>query len=564
MRLGIKAGRSVVVLLIAGLLFVSFGPVKAFGQTQQPASSVNIQEIINRSEASYLQGEQAVIKGQPDQARKLFDEAVEAITQSGIDIASNPRLQAYHRDLVNRIKQYDAKWSEPRLANSQQPAGDPEAVDKVKAEADAMQQITPQEPGENVERAVLDELADVNEGELATVTPEGVKIFGRYDFEFSVAPPVFQYINYFIAGRGRSTMETGLRRSGRYRVMAERIFKEEGVPLDLIWLAQAESVWKPNALSHAAAKGIWQFIPGTGLRYGLAQTAWVDDRSHPEKSTRAAARYLKFLHNFFAGDWLLAMAAYNSGEYRIAGAIAKCGYADFWEIHKRGLIPTETRNYVPIILSIIIVSKNQKRYGFNVQPEPPLNYDTFTVSGQTDLKVAADLIGVSFDVLRDLNPELRRGATPAGQPHSIKLPKGMKKQFELAYAALPEEQRVRKVIIPRVEVAEERSSRSTYRTQNASYQVQRGDTLAALARRHGVSVKELAKLNGLSARTELRKGQTVRLPQSARATRGQKYSSKKAVSSRSSSKSSAKTKLKSKPVKKEKQTAKRSTSRRRR
>lgn len=563
MRQGIKAGRNVVVLLIAGLLFVSLGPATAFGQTQQPASSINIQDVINRSEASYLQGEQAIIKGQADQARKLFDEAVEAITQSGIDIASNPRLQAYHRDLVNRIKQYDAKWSEPRLAADQPPADKPEPADNAKPVA--AEQTSAREPGDDAERAVLDELAEVNESELATVTPDGVKIFGRYDFEFSVAPPVFQYINYFIAGRGRSTMETGLRRSGRYREMAERIFKEEGVPLDLIWLAQAESVWKPNALSHAAAKGIWQFIPGTGLRYGLAQTAWVDDRSHPEKSTRAAARYLKFLHKFFAGDWLLAMAAYNSGEYRIAGAIAKCGYADFWEIHKRGLIPTETRNYVPIILSIIIVSKNQKRYGFNVQPEPPLNYDTFDVPGQTDLKVAADLIGVPFEALRELNPELRRGATPAGQPHSIKLPKGMKKQFELAYAALPEDQRVRKVVIPRVEVAEERSSRPVYRTKNASYQVQRGDTLAALARRHGVSVKELARLNGLSARTELRKGQTVRIPQGARATRGQKYSSKKAVSSRSSSKVSSKTKLKSKQVKKEKQAvSKRSSSRRRR
>ena len=123
---------------------------------------------------------------------------------------------------------------------------------------------------------------------------------------------------------------------GRYREMVEKVFKEEKVPIDLIWLAQAESVWKPNALSRAAAKGIWQFIPSTGTRYGLAQTAWVDERSQPEKSTRAAARYLRWLHDHFAGDWLLAMAAYNSGENRVDGAIAKCGYADFWELYKRG------------------------------------------------------------------------------------------------------------------------------------------------------------------------------------------------------------------------------------
>jgi membrane-bound lytic murein transglycosylase D len=219
-------------------------------------------------------------------------------------------------------------------------------------------------------------------------------------------------------------MEVGLQRAGRYRQMAEKIFKEERVPLDLIWLAQAESVWKPNALSRAAAKGIWQFIPSTGTRYGLTQTRWVDDRSHPERSTRAAARYLRWLYDHFAGDWLLAMAAYNSGENRVDSAIAKCGYADFWELYRRNLLPQETRNYVPIILSITIISKNQKRYGFSVTPDPPLNYDTFDLPAQTDLKVAADLIGVSYDVLRDLNPELRHGVTPADQRYTIKLPRG--------------------------------------------------------------------------------------------------------------------------------------------
>jgi membrane-bound lytic murein transglycosylase D len=218
---------------------------------------------------------------------------------------------------------------------------------------------------------VLDEVSEIKEDELTRVTADGIKIFGTYDFEFTVAPPVFQFINFFVAGRGHSTMEVGLQRSGRYRQMVEKIFKEERVPVDLMWLAQAESVWKPNALSRAAAKGIWQFIPSTGTRYGLEQTTWIDDRSQPEKSTRAAARYLRWLHDHFAGDWLLAMAAYNSGENRVDGAVARCGYADFWELYKRGLLPQETRNYVPCILSIIIISKNQKRYGFEVTPDLP-------------------------------------------------------------------------------------------------------------------------------------------------------------------------------------------------
>lgn len=609
MRLSKSIGRSVVVLLISGLVIGSFAPVSASAQTQRQPAPPSISDLISQSEQSYLAGEQAFIKGRRDEALKMFDEAVAIILKSGRSLAQNPRLETYYKDLVHRIDQHKNKLSghlnqsqpspagnrtnpgsdpinnsEPPAQKAEQDRAEQGAADKDK-EPPASKEESPatgskdrpkqpvdeaQTRQEVVEPALIDELSGLNESELATVTPDGVKVFGRYDFEFSVAPPVFQFLNYFVTGRGRSTMETGLKRAGRYRQMAEKIFKEERVPLDLIWLAQAESVWKPNALSRAAAKGIWQFIPSTGTRYGLVQTSWIDDRSHPEKSTRAAARYLRFLHDYFAGDWLLAMAAYNSGEGRIASSIAKCGYADFWEIHRRGLIPQETRNYVPIILSIIIVSKNQKRYGFDVTPDPPLNYDTFDLPGQTDLKVVADLLTIPYESIQDLNPELRRGASPAGQHYTIKLPKGMKKSFETAYAALPEDQRVRRVVVPREEVAE--APRQGYRAEYASYQVRKGDTLAALARRHGVSVQELARMNGLSARGQLRRGQSVRVPKSVRSAGGRdskssgnrigRFRSRDVVKSRASSKGKASTSKTKKG--KAKASAKKSSSRRRR
>src|SRR5262249_30310696 len=294
--------------------------------------------------------------------RKMFDQALDTVIESGRDLQRDSKLAAYYRALLDRIHKHEA-----------QPGDLHEAADRP----------------EVAEPSVLDEVSEIKEGELAMVTPDGVKIYGKYDFDFAVAPPVFQFINFFVSGRGHSTMEVGLQRSGRYRQMVEKIFREEKVPTDLIWLAQAESVWKPAALSRAAAKGIWQFIPGTGTRYGLTQTVWIDERSHPEKSTRAAAKYLRWLYEHFAGDWLLAMAAYNSGEKRVDWAIAKWGYADFWELYKRGLLPQETQNYFPCILSIMIVSKNQKRYGFDVAPDPPLNFDTFELPNQTDLKVIA-------------------------------------------------------------------------------------------------------------------------------------------------------------------------------
>jgi membrane-bound lytic murein transglycosylase D len=491
MRLAREASRVVVVLLLSLLLIGTVGPIQALGQSPQPVSSTTTQSIIDRAEESFLRGEEAFSKGLPDIARKMFDNALDTVLQSGIDLKTDTKLATYYRALLDRIHKHEAQ------------AGDVhDAADRP----------------EVAEPSVLDEVSEIKEAELSMVTPDGVKIFGRYDFEFAVAPPVFQFINFFVAGRGHSTMEVGLQRSGRYRQMVEKIFKEERVPADLMWLAQAESVWKPAALSRAAAKGIWQFIPSTGTRYGLAQTTWIDERSQPEKSTRAAARYLRWLHDHFAGDWLLAMAAYNSGENRVDSAVARCGYADFWELYKRGLLPQETRNYVPCILSIIIISKNQKRYGFDVTPDLPLNYDTFEVPAQTDLKVVADLISVPYESIQDLNAELRRGTSPAGERYTLKLPKGMKKQFEVAYADLPEEKRVRKITVPTEEIAER--YRSNYRVQLASYQVRRGDTLASVARRSGVSVKELARLNRISTRGELRKGQRVKIPKTVRASRG--------------------------------------------
>lgn len=531
----------VVLCVLTTMLISAISQQPALGQSPQ-AQPNNIKEIMERAEASFNKGEAAFQKGQKDEARRWFDEAVDVIMLSGVNLRANPRLDAFYVELVERINGFEV----PKAIRT-------DAIPAVTSNPNFFRQQQEAQPAVNVERSFIDDISNINENELSAVSPSGVRIYGKYDFDFSIAPPVLQYLSYFVSGRGRSTMETGLQRSGRYRQMAEKIFKEEGVPLDLIWLAQAESVWKPNALSHAAAKGIWQFIPGTGIRFGLSQTAYVDERSHPEKSTRAAAKYLKWLHNHFAGDWLLAMAAYNSGENRIDNAIAKCGYADFWELYRQGLIPRETRNYVPIILSITIVSKNQSRYGFNVRPDPAIHYDTTDIPDQTDIRVVADLLGVPYEVVQDLNPELRRGSTPPGQAYTLRLPKGMKKSFEVAFAELPEEQRLRRSLIARDDTPErakperlERSERAdrpekseraeraekpsvrldqtmaraakpSFKTQIVAYQVRRGDTLASVARKYGISTQEVAKLNRLSSRGELLKGQNIRIPSNVQA-----------------------------------------------
>ena len=215
-------------------------------------------------------------------------------------------------------------------------------------------------------------------------------------------------------------MDAGFRRSIRYRELARRIFKEEGVPTDLIWLAQIESGWNPYALSWASARGIWQFVPATGVRFGLSQNYWVDERSDPEKSTRAAAKYLKFLGGRYRGNWELALAAYNAGEGTVDSAIARSGSRDFWQL-RSGFLPQETRNYVPAILAVMTIAKSPEKYGFEIPPAYRERYATQLVAKQTDLRVLAKKMGVSYTSLQDLNPSLQRGVTPPGR-HMLHVP----------------------------------------------------------------------------------------------------------------------------------------------
>jgi membrane-bound lytic murein transglycosylase D len=471
------------------------------------AKDARTQAVLDRAQHLYDMGEDAFGRGDMDRSRRSFDDAVDAILTSGLDVRADETLQGYYKDLIERIHRH------------QMVAQDSEAggfAEQAYVPADS-------------------EIASLSDVDLAALGDAEETFDGTYDFPFTVGSPVYQFISYFTKGRGRGTMESGLRRSGRYRKMAERIFKEEGVPTDLIWLAQVESVWKPAALSHAAAKGIWQFIPSTGRRFGLDQNYWVDERSHPEQSTRAAARYLKFLYNYFGNDWLLAMAAYNSGEGNVSKAIARSGYADFWEIHRLGYLPTETRNYVPAILAVVIVAHNQERYGFRVTPEPELLYDLAQVNGQTDLDVVASLCGTSSDYIRELNPHLRRNATPPGNC-ALRLPSGKRTIFETAWAGLSPAERMGKTVgteADDVQLASDRSDDGNYRVRPAStsgfsgsnattsHTVKPGDSLTSVASRYGISPVELARINKISETTKIQTGQVLRVPGKAPAFREQ-------------------------------------------
>ena len=384
-------------VLIAGLVLPCRALANEPYNNRQAADQKQsqIQEIIKEAERHFQEGQQAYTEGEYDRARREFDQAVDTVLIASIDVRSDDNLRVYYRALIEKINRYQILAMEQKDGGFSEQRYEPSPLDKIASLSDAE----------------LEEVAA--ESEVATDV--------RYNFAFTPGYPINQFISYFSRGRGRSTMEAGMQRSVRYRHMAERIFKEEGIPTDLIWLAQIESSWNPYAFSSAAAKGIWQFIPATGSRFGLSQSYWVDERSNPEKSTRAAAKYLKWLSTRYRGDWMLALAAYNTGEGNIDSAIARSGSRDFWRIHRGGYIANETRNYVPAILAVVTIAKNPKKYGFDLPPTYPYKYDTRTIASQTDLRPLAKKLKVSYGSLLELNPELQRGVTPPGK-HVIRVP----------------------------------------------------------------------------------------------------------------------------------------------
>jgi soluble lytic murein transglycosylase-like protein len=237
------------------------------------------------------------------------------------------------------------------------------------------------------------------------------------------------YLVYFSTER-KQVISKYLARSTRYLPMIREVFQEYGLPEDLAYLAMIESGFNPYAYSHAHAGGMWQFIQGTGRRYGLAINNYVDERRDPVKATHAAAKYLLDLYKQF-GSWYLAAASYNCGEGRVQREIDGSNHKNFWELSANQCLPTETKNYVPQMIAATIIAKNPEKFGFTkIAYLPPLQYDTVKVSEPTSLRAAAVACNVPPEEIQLLNPELRKGMTPPEQPHYVlNIPKHAKELF---------------------------------------------------------------------------------------------------------------------------------------
>lgn len=433
-----------------------------------PAPNPGQGDVLREAQRRFQEARQAVQDERYDQAKLAFDEAAVLLLQ----VPPDSPLYAQAQALLEEIMRMTVELEQG-----------------LQAQGIAL--------GESYEPAIIDQVKDIH----VFVSKEEVDVvrtwLGQTAVQFDLplrldavaVQAVTEMIKAFQTVR-RSEFERGLQRMPLLLEFYRQQFAQAGLPQDLAYLALIESGFNPFARSRAGAKGVWQFIEGTARRYGLRVNWWLDERSDIVRSGEAAIAYLKDLYEMF-GDWWLALAAYNVGERRVAWAVERAGVQDFWVIRRMGLIPAETRNYVPAFIAALIIAKHPERFGFEVPSAPPLAWEEVPARGGVRLATVAQAAGIPYDPLRFLNASLRREYIPAGVTHVLRVPKDVGARLVQVLERIP------RTTLENVLV----------------YRVRRRDTLHRVARRFGVSVEQLAEWNGLSVTdVRLRPGQVLRIP----------------------------------------------------
>jgi membrane-bound lytic murein transglycosylase D len=433
-----------------------------------PSVTDPITDLIALSLSHYERGQRELQEGHLEMARTQFNQALEVLLASPYGARVEPRLREHFDRLVEKISAHEVT---------------------ALAQGDGFTE-------QRLEPARIDELLSISTFEEPAASTETVRTVAEdlqateHDIDIPLNERVLSYVQLF-TGRLKGFLEEGLNRGTRFLPMIQEVFKAEGIPLDLAYVPLVESAFKPNALSKAKARGIWQFMRGTALENGLTHDWYIDERSDPEKATRAAAKYLKTLHKMF-GDWHLALASYNGGPGRVQRAIKRSGKDDFWTLSStKRFLPRETRDYVPLILAAVIIAKNPAQYGMNLAPEELPIYETVTLPAAVDLRRIAEWSGTPVQTIQDLNPELRRWTTPVrANDYSLKVPAGT---ADLIRAGLL-------------------SASADALAPLNRHTVKKGETLATIAKKLKVSRADLAEANYLSTRAKLTSGQQLIIP----------------------------------------------------
>jgi membrane-bound lytic murein transglycosylase D len=469
-RFGVSAGLTCAL----SLLVVAAAPVQTHaGQTAAAAQTSRqesdpVAELIALSTKHFETGERELRDGHLEMAKEAFNRSLEVLLESRYGGRTVPRIREHFDRLVERISAYELT---------------------ALAQGDGFTE-------KKYEPATIDDLLSISTFEQPPATPETKQAVSAdleatpHDIEIPQNPRVLQYIQLF-SGRLKGYLEDGLSRGAQYLPMIQEVFRAEGLPLDLAYVPLIESAFKPSAVSRAKAKGIWQFMRGTGLENGLQHDWYIDERADPEKATRAAAKYLTTLHKMF-GDWHLALASYNGGPGRVQRAMKRSKRDDFWKLSASSrYLPRETRDYVPLILAAIVIARNPAQYGLNVVEPEITRSEQIAIYSPIDLRKVAEWAGVSVETIQELNPELRRWTTPVrATDYQLNVPEGTGTQVLAALATAEPEELV----------------------SFNRYSVRKGETISTIAKKLKVSRADLAEANYLTTKAKLGAGQQLIIP----------------------------------------------------
>jgi len=544
-RLGLAALLSVATVAAPrawGMTLIDGSPQQSVAQTVQTAAqqqaagdyAQKVQDLISKTEASYRAGVDDYNAKRLDAARMDFDAAVDMMLSSGMDLKNDPDLSDEFDQLLSRINSLELIAL--KLGNGFSPKLE-------EAPVDAATEVTFTPNPELVSKVTT---------ELKTTTSDLPLMINDY---------VAGWINAYTNKPGlHAHLVHSLERAGKYQDMIKKILRDNGVPQDLIYQAITESGFQLQVVNYKyGAAGMWQFLPNGN--YGLVRNGYFDERFDPVKSTIAYAKYMKYLYSQF-GDWYLAMAAYDWGPGRVQHAVARTGYADYWDLYRHADLPAETKAYIPSVIAAVIMAKNPQQYGLtDLTPDAAVTFDTVTTDYAIDLRLVADLTDTTVADIVTLNPALLRLATPGDIPYDLHVPSGTLQEYKDRLQNIPEEHRASwrfHVVKPGEtldQIAETMHSRSTeiaeYNELKPAQPIEKGDelvipvaaaatlrgperytlrrtdTLVTVADRFGVTVEQLRDWNHLTSSRvapgrSLYVSEPIRLAPTSRAARGRR------------------------------------------